>query len=88
MSTLTQSSQLQCPHGGQVTIQTASSVKISGAPAPTRFDTFTISGCPHQIPAPSGTVPSPCTTVQWVKADSKVKINGVSTSATRVSVYA
>ena len=79
MSTITMDSQLQCPHGGQVMIQTSNPVSVNGVPVPTQFDTFTITGCPFQIPAPSGTIPSPCTTVQWVKADLSVKINGIPT---------
>lgn len=74
---LTRSSVLQCPHGGQVIIQTSNTVTNNQIPLPTQFDTFTVVGCPYQMPAPSGTVPSPCVLVRWVKADIKVKINGV-----------
>jgi hypothetical protein len=73
---LTTQSSMQCPHGGQVQA-TSSNTKVSagtGAYVLRMSDTFTISGCPFQIPAPSGTVPSPCLTVQWVLTDMKVKV--------------
>lgn len=74
---LTTQSTMLCPHGGQV--QAASSnTKVSagsGAYVLRMNDTFTISGCPFQIPAPSGTVPSPCVLVQWTVADLSVTVD-------------
>lgn len=78
---LTTQSTLQCPHGGTVTA-TSTSQRVtagSGAHVLTIADVFTISGCPFQIPAPSGTVPSPCLTVQWVVSDLRVKVNSTPT---------
>ncbi len=78
---LTTQSTLQCPHGGQVqAVSTNANTSAgSGAYVLRTGDTFTISGCPFQIPAPSGTVPSPCVTVQWTVGDVKVKVDGQAT---------
>lgn len=57
---LTTQSAMQCPHGGQVqAISSNTKVSVgSGAFVLRVNDTFIISGCPFQIPAPSGTIPS------------------------------
>lgn len=73
-------STLQCPHGGAVQISTLNtSVKADSAYAALATDQYTISGCPFQVPAGTGTVPSPCLTVQWVLTDMRVKVNGNAT---------
>lgn len=73
-------STLTCPHGGSVQIVSANTrVKAGGAPAALSTDQFTISGCPFQIPIGTGTMPSPCTTVQWIVSDLRVKVNGTAT---------
>jgi hypothetical protein len=70
------SSSLQCPHGGSVSIVSANSrVKADGAFAALSTDTFTISGCPFQIPA-TPPIPSPCMTVQWIVTNMRTKTNG------------
>ncbi len=51
----------------------------SGAYVLLKSDTFTVTDCPFQIPAPSGTVPSPCVRVQWTVSDMKVKVGQVET---------
>ncbi len=77
---LTVNSQMSCPHGGTVSATSANTkVKADGAALLLATDTCTISGCPFQIPAPSGTMPSPCMTVQWVMTDMKVTVNGTPT---------
>jgi hypothetical protein len=77
---LTTQSQMQCPHGGTVTAVSSNTVMAeNGAQILVMTDTCTIAGCPFQIPAPSGTVPSPCIKVQWTVGDTMVKINGVPT---------
>lgn len=78
---LTTQSTMQCPHGGTVSATSTSqrATAGSGAHILTIADVFTISGCPFQIPAPSGTVPSPCITVQWVVSDFRVKVNSTPT---------
>lgn len=69
--------QAMCPHGGQVTFITANSrVMVNGQPAITVADTFTIAGCPFQIPIPSGTKPQPCVTGRWITPATRVTING------------
>jgi len=75
-SLLNVSSSLQCPHGGTVQISSANSkVKADGAFAALATDTFTISGCPFQIPG-TPPIPSPCMTVQWVVTAMRTKTNG------------
>jgi len=79
-NTLNVSSSLQCPHGGSVQITSSNTrVKVGGAFAALSTDQFMISGCPFQIPAPSGTIPSPCMTVQWVMTDMRAKVNSTPT---------
>ena len=69
--------QAMCPHGGQVSFTTANSrVMVNGQPAVTLADTFTIAGCPFQIPIPSGTKPQPCVTGRWITPATRVTING------------
>lgn len=79
-NTLNVASTLQCPHGGMVQITSANTrAKVGGAFAALSTDQFMISGCPFQIPAPSGTIPSPCMTVQWVVTDMRAKVNSTPT---------
>lgn len=74
--TLTVASTLQCPHGGTVTIVTSNSrAKAGGSYIVTMADTFTISGCPFQIPS-IPPIPSPCVRVQWLVPDTRVRVNG------------
>jgi hypothetical protein len=78
-SSLTTAATLQCPHGGTVQIVSSNlRVKGDGAPLALSGDTFTIVGCPYQIPA-TPPIPSPCTTVLWVVADLRAKVNGAAT---------
>lgn len=73
---LNTSSSLQCPHGGTVQISSANSkAKADGSFAALSTDTFSISGCPFQIPA-TPPIPSPCMTVQWVVTNLRTKVNG------------
>jgi hypothetical protein len=73
---LTTASTLQCPHGGQVQISSSNpAVSADGSPAVTSADTFTISGCPFQIPA-TPPIPSPCVRVQWIVPDVQATIGG------------
>ncbi len=70
---------LQCPHGGTVQIISANQrAKAGGAPLALATDTFTIVGCPFQIPA-TPPIPSPCVTVQWLVTDLRGKANGSAT---------
>ncbi len=65
---------LQCPHGGQVQILSANTrVKAGGAYMALSPDTYTVVGCPFQLPGPT---PSPCVTVQWLIPDARVRVNG------------
>ena len=67
---------LQCPHGGMVqAISTNTRTKAGSAPITRKDDTFIITGCPFQV----ASAPSPCVRVQWLIADSRVKINGSAT---------
>lgn len=76
-NTLTISAALQCPHGGTVQITPGSPrTKVDGAAVALASDTFTVSGCPFQLPGPT---PSPCVTVQWLVTDLQVKAGGAAT---------
>lgn len=80
---LTTASTLQCPHGGTVAIVSSNTrATAAGAPLALATDAFTIAGCPFQIPAPSGTVPSPCIRVQWTVTDLRNAVNGAATLST------
>jgi hypothetical protein len=74
---LTTASTLQCLHGGTVSIVSSNTQAQAGAPLALASDTFTVTGCPFQIPA-SG-VPHPCVRVQWTKTNQKVSVNGTPT---------
>lgn len=76
---LTTASALQCPHGGSVTIASTNTKVSAGAPLALASDTFTIAGCPFQIPVGTGTVPHPCVKVQWVKTNAKATVGGTPT---------
>lgn len=78
---LTTASQLQCPHGGMVAITSTNTQALAGAALALASDTFTVSGCPFQIPVGTGTVPHPCVTVQWVRTNQKTTVNGTPTLA-------
>jgi hypothetical protein len=76
---ITTASALQCPHGGTVTIVSANAAALAGAaPLALATDTFTVAGCPFQIPAVVP-IPSPCITVQWLVPDVRTSVGGVPT---------
>ncbi len=75
-NTLTVSSSMQCPHGGTVQIVSANTrVKADGSFTAQATDTFTIVGCPYQIPA-AVPIPSPCVIVHWIVPDVRNRVNG------------
>lgn len=78
---ITTASVLQCPHGGSVSIVTTNTKAKAAASLALVSDTFTIAGCPFQIPVGVGTVPHPCVRVQWVKPNIKTLVNGSPTLA-------
>lgn len=66
-----------CPHGGQLSVVAANQrVKVSGQAVAVLSDTFTIAGCPFQIPIGTGTKPQPCVKVQWVVPAARVRAGG------------
>jgi hypothetical protein len=70
---------LQCPHGGKVQIVPSHPcTTLGGVPIATANDTFTVLGCPFQIPA-TPPIPSPCVTVRWVVTDLLVQANSAPT---------
>src|ERR1700685_2930705 len=71
-SLLTGSSTMMCPHGGTVTAVPGQSKAVADAPVLCMSDTCTIAGCSFML----GTVPSPCVTVQWVEAATRVQAGG------------
>jgi hypothetical protein len=74
---LTQSSTLQCPHGGQVQAVPAQARAKASDPLLTTADTFVVVGCSFTLPSAT---PSPCLTVQWVVADLRVKAGAATLS--------
>lgn len=77
---LTVSSKLQCPHGGTVSIASGNTqAQADGAALALASDTFSIAGCPFQIPVGPGTKPSPCVKVQWLVTDLRCQVNGQAT---------
>jgi len=75
-NTVNINSTLMCPHGGTVQVITANTrVRVGGVFAALATDTFTISGCPYQIPAVVP-IPSPCILVQWIVPDARNRANG------------
>jgi hypothetical protein len=76
---LTTAASLSCPHGGSVSIVSANTKVLAGAPLALATDTFTISGCPFQIPIGTGSVPHPCVTVHWLKPNLRTTVNGAPT---------
>jgi hypothetical protein len=78
---LTTASSLQCPHGGTVSIVSANTQTQASAPLALSTDTFTIAGCPFQIPVGTGTVPHPCVSVQWTQPNTMTSVNGTPTLA-------
>lgn len=59
---LTVASDLQCPHGGKITVSTRNTrVKAAGDFIARATDTFTVAGCQYTI----ANVPHPCRSVRW-----------------------
>lgn len=66
-----------CTHGGQVTtVSSNARVTVSGQPVATFGDTYTVAGCPFQIPVGAGTKPQPCVKVQWLVPATRVLVGG------------
>ena len=69
--------QILCTHGAQVnTVSSTSRVFVGGDPVATLSDTFTVAGCPFQIPIGTGTKPQPCVKVQWLVPAFRVRVEG------------
>lgn len=67
------SSQMMCPHGGQVqAVSSNTRVKGGGAYLLRATDTFTIVGCPLTL----GVVYHPCVQVRWVQPAMQSKVLG------------
>lgn len=66
-----------CSHGGQATpVPTNSRVLVGGQPVTVLPDTYTVAGCPFQIPIGTGTKPQPCVKVQWLVPATRVLVGG------------
>jgi hypothetical protein len=66
-----------CTHGGQVSVISSNlRVRVSGQPVATFTDTYTVAGCPFQIPFGVGTKPQPCVLVKWVTPSVRVRVGG------------
>lgn len=70
---VTTASQVQCMHGGMATLVTTNSVLLAGGmPALLETDIPIIAGCAFVV----GVVPSPCLTIEWAGAATKLTVNG------------
>jgi hypothetical protein len=78
---LTTATTLTCPHGATIKVTTKNQKAKAGDKLITDADTFTISGCPNQLPTVPPT-PSPCLQVLWVLPDLKVKVGSGSSLST------
>ena len=68
---------LTCAHGGKVSIAAGEPrVLLSGTPAATMADTYTVAGCAFQVPVGAGTKPQPCVKIQWATPATRVLANG------------
>jgi hypothetical protein len=62
-----------CAHAGQImAVASSPRVRLSGQPAVTASDTFSIVGCAFNV---SGS-PHPCAQVQWIAPAARVRIGG------------
>jgi hypothetical protein len=76
---LTDQTTMQCPHGASISATASGRAKADGGTILTIADSFSISGCPFQIPVGVGTVPSPCTLVAWIVPDLQVRSSSTPT---------
>ena len=75
---LTISSSVMCMHGGSAILTTSNTkVMADNVPALLESDVHSVAGCPFQIPAPSGTKPSPCIRIEWSGGSQQMQVNGV-----------
>lgn len=69
--------QIICTHGGQATgVPSSPRVLVGGQPVHTLPDTFTVAGCPFQVPIGTGTKPQPCVTIKWIVPATRVMVGG------------
>lgn len=65
-----------CPHGGQISALSSNMrVLVGGQPVATLSDTYTVVGCPFQVPAGPVPKPQPCVRVQWLVPAARVLVN-------------
>ena len=68
---------VQCTHAAPATATpSAPRVLVSGQPVATVAGLWSVTGCPFQIPAPPGTVPSPCIQVKWAMPSARITVAG------------
>jgi hypothetical protein len=66
-----------CTHGAAVSIMPGSPrVKAAGNAVATMADTYSVSGCPFQVPLGAGTKPQPCISLRWVAPAVRVRSGG------------
>jgi hypothetical protein len=71
------SATINCTHAAPVTIVSSNTrVKAGGAFVATMADTYTVSGCPFQVPVGAGTKPQPCVTLRWIAVATRVRVGG------------
>jgi hypothetical protein len=68
---------VQCFHKASATVSPGSpKVLVGGQAVASTQSKVTVAGCPFQVPAPSGTKPQPCVSVQWGTVATKVQVDG------------
>lgn len=82
---LTDQSTLQCPHGATITATGSGRMKADGGTVLTATDSFSVAGCPFQLPTTPPT-PSPCTQVVWIVPDIQVRAGAPTLSQSSVGL--
>ncbi len=74
---LNTASTVTCPHAAPAMGAPGSPrVFLSGVPASTLSDLWSVAGCPFQVPIGTGTKPQPCIKVLWTAPATRVLIEG------------
>lgn len=74
---VTTTSSAICTHGATVSIVSSNArVKVDGSPVALMNDTYTVSGCPFQVPVGPSTKPQPCIKLQWIAPAVRVRVSG------------
>jgi hypothetical protein len=68
---------IKCMHGATALLAPSQArVLVGGMPVATMASKIGVAGCPFQVPAPPGTKPQPCVTVQWSMPSARFLVGG------------